>query len=88
MCAGVQFQLMSCSEWIYTCRDASCYGTHLAIATSCVPSHGLFEQTLAMSNIARMLKPGGVLCNNSLPQGEAARLRLAGSASWPLLIPA
>jgi hypothetical protein len=43
--------------------------------------YGVFEQTLAMLNIAGMLKPGGVLlCNNSLPQTDSVPLRLAESA--------
>lgn len=54
----------------------------LAIATNVLVYYGVFEQTLSMLNIARMLKPGGVLlCNNSLPQTDGAPLRLAESAS-------
>ena len=59
----------------------------LAIATNVLVYYSVFEQTLAMLNIARMLKPGGVLlCNNALPQTDSVPLRLAESAGGRVLI--
>jgi chemotaxis methyl-accepting protein methylase len=51
----------------------------LVIATNVLVYYGIFEQALALSNIAAMLTPGGLLVSNdSLPQVQAIPLPQAG----------
>jgi SAM-dependent methyltransferase len=54
----------------------------LIVATNMFVYYDTFEQTLALSNVAAMLKPGGfLLSNDRLPDGPGASLRLAGSTT-------
>jgi hypothetical protein len=51
----------------------------LVIATNVLVYYGIFEQALALSNIAATLRPGGLLLSNdSLPQLQAIPLPQAG----------
>lgn len=54
----------------------------LIIATNIMIYYDGFQQALAMANIAKMLKPGGIfLCNNSMPETSATDLHSIGYSS-------
>jgi SAM-dependent methyltransferase len=54
----------------------------LIIATNILCYYGPFEQSLALRNAARMLRPGGILLSNSeLPDFEDPDMRRSGSTS-------
>jgi SAM-dependent methyltransferase len=51
----------------------------LIVGTNVFLYYDEFQQALAMANIERMLRPGGVLLsNNALPELPSSRMRLAG----------
>jgi len=51
----------------------------LIVATNMFVYYDTFEQTLALSNVAAMLKPGGfLLSNDKLPEDPRGALRRAG----------
>jgi hypothetical protein len=51
----------------------------LVIATNVLVYYDVFQQSLAMGNIAQILKPGGIfLANNSLPVAHDKRLKYLG----------
>jgi chemotaxis methyl-accepting protein methylase len=51
----------------------------LIVGTNVFLYYDEFQQALAMANIQRMLRPGGVLLsNNALPELPSSRVRLAG----------
>jgi hypothetical protein len=55
------------------------YGFELVVATNILVYYDLFQQALAMSNIAHMLNPGGIfLANNALPAAHDPRLKFLG----------
>ncbi len=57
---------------------AECFD--LLIATNILCYHGPFEQSLALRNAARMLRPGGILLSNTpLPEIEGIDMHLVGS---------
>ena len=52
----------------------------LVIASNILVYYDAVEQSLALANIASMLRPGGVLLsNNSLPASPATAMRAAGA---------
>src|SRR5439155_18935586 len=52
----------------------------LVVATNVFIYYDTFDKMLALSNIAAMLRPGGLLLsNNVMPLDAASTLRLAGS---------
>jgi hypothetical protein len=54
----------------------------LVIGTNVFLYYDEFQQALALSNIERMMRPGGVLLsNNALVELPSSRLRLAGSTT-------
>ncbi|MBV9217635.1 MAG: class I SAM-dependent methyltransferase [Acidobacteria bacterium] len=54
----------------------------LIIATNIMIYYDGFQQALAMANIEKMLKPGGIfLCNNSMPETAATNLHSIGYSS-------
>jgi len=51
----------------------------LVVATNILVYYDVFEQSLALANLARMLQPGGVfLCNDALPLLPSTPIRLVG----------
>jgi len=55
----------------------------LVIATNILVYYDVFEQSLALTNVSRMLRPGGfLLSNNALFELEAIPMRSAGNATW------
>ena len=54
----------------------------LVIATNVLVYYDVFEQSLALVNVAKMLRPGGIfLSNNALPDWPAAPAHRAGSTA-------
>ena len=54
-------------------------GFDLVVATNILVYYDLFQQALAMSNIAHMMNPGGIfLANNALPAAHDPRLKFLG----------
>jgi SAM-dependent methyltransferase len=54
----------------------------LIVATNMFVYYDAFEQTLALGNVAAMLKPGGfLLSNDKLPERPGASVRLAGATT-------
>jgi SAM-dependent methyltransferase len=54
----------------------------LVIATNVLVYYDVFEQSLALVNVAKMLRPGGILLsNNALPDWPAAPAHRAGSTA-------
>jgi chemotaxis methyl-accepting protein methylase len=51
----------------------------LIVGTNVFLYYDEFQQALALANIQRMLRPGGMLLsNNALPELPSSRVRLAG----------
>jgi SAM-dependent methyltransferase len=72
--AGVASRLEAFDDDIVTQRIslAPGGGFDLVVATNILVYYDAFEQSLAMTNIGRMLNPGGIfLCNNVLPHPPA-----------------
>jgi len=59
-------------------------GFDLVVATNILVYYSPFEQSLALRNIASMLRPGGLLLtNNALPEVAGVPMRPAGVTSLP-----
>ena len=57
-------------------------GFDLVIATNILVYYDHFQQALAMTNIARMMNPGGIfVCNTALPSAHDERLKYLGGRS-------
>jgi hypothetical protein len=60
-------------------RLAAAEAFDLIVATNILDYYDVFEQSLALSNISNMLRPGGLLlCNNALPLLPAIPMRVVG----------
>jgi chemotaxis methyl-accepting protein methylase len=54
-------------------------GFDLVVATNILVYYDVFQQALAMSNIARLLNPNGIfIANNALPAAHDSRLKYLG----------
>ncbi|MEP7310306.1 MAG: class I SAM-dependent methyltransferase [Acidobacteriota bacterium] len=54
----------------------------LVVATNVFVYYDVFEQSLALANVAAMLRPGGILLsNNLLPEAPASGMKSAGAAT-------
>jgi chemotaxis methyl-accepting protein methylase len=53
----------------------------LTVATNVFVYYGAFEQALALVNVAKMLRPGGLLlANNALPERLVPEMKSVGSS--------